>query len=83
MRRAAQGTEAMMDRTKARMRAGLALLLGAVALSGCVYAPPPAAYGPAPGYAYSPAPAYYYPAPAYYYPPVVGSVFVGGRFHFR
>ncbi len=69
-----------MGRIKARIGAGLALLIGAVTLGGCVYAPPPAAYGPAPAYAYGPA---YYPAPAYYYPPVVGSVFVGGRFHFR
>ncbi len=63
----------------------IAVLAGAVALAlgGCVYAPPPVAYS----YPYD-YPAYYpsyYPAyyPGYYGPPVVGSVFVGGRFRFR
>ena len=73
------------------VRSSLAAAILTLALSGCVYAPPPAAYAP-PGYAYTapayyPAPYYYYP-PAYgpyYYPPATGSVgiFVGGRAHFR
>ncbi len=57
----------------------------ALALGGCVYAPPPLAYS----YPYdypSYYPAYYrgyYGYPAYYGPPVFGSVFVAGRFRFR
>lgn len=56
-----------------------ALMALGLALSGCVYAPPP-------GYAYAPAPAYYGPAyyqPYYYPPPVYGSIGVFGRFHFH
>jgi hypothetical protein len=55
-------------------------------LGGCVYAPPPPAYGyaPAPGYGYAPGYAYA-PAPYYYGPPVAVGVGVGccGWHHWR
>lgn len=62
------------------LRRGVLVAAMLFALAGCVYAPPPAAYGPPPapgnGYGYAYAPGYYYA------PPVVGSVnlgFWGGR----
>lgn len=78
---------------RATLPAGVILLVAALGLGGCVYAPPaPVAYAPPAGYAYS-APAYYYApyyySPSYYpayYPPVVGSVgffFGGGHHHFH
>jgi hypothetical protein len=88
----------MRAKTGGHLRQWMVPAALALGLAGCVYAPPPVAYGtPSGTYAYAPAPAYYYPpyyayspyyypAPAYY-PPVYGSVGFffggGGHRHFR
>jgi len=78
-----------VPRGKGLLRAVLLLSGFGIALSGCIYAPPPYAYGGGygegygPNYAYAPAPNYYPPGyaygPGFYFGPSI--VFGGGWDH--